>query len=231
MENNLFFYYMYGEVWLGQLASDSADLEQCHHQVGDAQVDHEHVHGRILLSPSQQHPQHEAVAQRGEGQHQAQHGDLGPSEDQIPHHGLRQRVRRRGGRAVVGEEEPEEGAAAAATSGVGAVEGVQLGDKQRRCRRREVAPRAVRHRGETQGCPVRLSADAFHSWKRRIGCQTQQLNPRVGKIGRMNKKKKNTPCAKTSAGSQDLLPFQTVQAILFFSRLIQRYQCHAISIY
>lgn len=115
------------------------DLKQRHHQVGHAQIHHEHVHGCVVLPPPQQHPQNEAVPQGGESQHQAQHGDLGPGQAQVPASGLGQRVGRGGG-AIVWED-AEEGAAA-----VGTVDGVQLRHKQGRGG--EVAPPGGHQRGE-----------------------------------------------------------------------------------
>lgn len=101
------------------------DLKKGDHQVGNAQVDHEHVHGRVVFPPPQQHPQDKAVPQGGEGQHQAEHCDLSPGEAGVPHPGLGQCVRRGGGTIL--REDPEEGSPA-----VRAVDGVQPGGQQRR---------------------------------------------------------------------------------------------------
>lgn len=138
------------------VSSNWTDLKEGHHKVCHAQVDHEHMHRRIVLPPPQQHPQHKAISQGGKSQHQPEHCDLCPGQAQVPHPGLGQGVRSGGG-TILGED-PEQGSPAVRT-----VEGVQLRDEQRRGR--EVVPSCGDQRGEGQSIPVRFHADAFHSWK------------------------------------------------------------------
>lgn len=115
------------------------DLKKGHHQVSHTQIDHEHVHRCIILPPPQQHPQHKAIPQGGESQHQTEHCNLCPGQTQVPHPGLGQGVRRGGGTIL--REDAEEGPPAVRT-----IEGVQFRDKQRRGR--EVVPSCGDQRGE-----------------------------------------------------------------------------------
>lgn len=88
------------------------DLKEGHHQVSYTQVDHEHMHGCVVLPPLQQHPQDEAVAQCGEGQHHPEHRNLRPGQAYVPDPGLRHSLRCGGGGGTIVGKDPKKGSPA-----------------------------------------------------------------------------------------------------------------------